>query len=468
MTDVHDLLAQTHRALGEAEAPLDDARRGVLLSGIRRRRRRRHAAEAVGVGALVVVLGTGGWLGLQRDGTPQPAQSTAPTPSASSAPTAAPTPDASVERAPDAPGLLPALVLPPGLLESTTPGWVLTTQRPSYFSGDPVTASEPTAHVLDLVSPSGERYRVLDLPIDGWVPIVRWEAGQTHALVTTISEEGENQAATVDLLTGVITPLDGAVGVSDHVGRTGDGLDLWSSYDNEVIAHDGQRVVRRLPAVSQAVLDRTGSLLAGTGPVPGADPGDGDPGSPIVVDVVTGSVTVVPTPADDTCQPFGWSGTEVLLTCWEITPDGPVATGALRYDTASRDRAPRDLVLDGDVDGPLGRGWELPDGRVVVAGDPALECAESWGVVDPAAGTFTRGPAPAGRTAIWVEAVAGAAYVSSGGQCSGDGGPAELHRVDLDTGEMVELYGMPGTTGLPEGASWISATSSWVVGMPAD
>ncbi|MBO3089134.1 hypothetical protein [Cellulomonas dongxiuzhuiae] len=463
MTDVHDLLARTHDALARAEAPLDATRHDDVLSGIRRRRRRRHAGEVLGVGAVVVALGAGGWLGLERDGAPQPAQR----PTTTATPTGAATPDPDAGRAPalDAPGLAPALVMPPGTLEAATPGWVLTTQRPSYFSGDPVAASAPSAHVLDLVSPAGERYRVLDLPNDRWVSVVRWEAGSTQALVTT-SEKGDNRVATLDLLTGGMTLLDGLTGGIEHVGRTGDGLDLWSSYDDDdVLVHDGQRVVRRLPAVRDGVLDRSGALLAGTGPAPGADAGDGDPGSPLVVDVATGGVTVVPAPADDTCVPFGWSGTEVLLTCWEITPEGPRSTGSLRYDTATPGVAPRTLAVEGDIEGPLGRGVELADGRVVVGGDPFLECTAAWGVVDPAAGTFTRGPEPpAGRIPLSVDAIDGAAYVTTGTQCTGDGGPVDLHRVDLATGATVLLSGLPDTTDLPPDASWISTMTSWTVG----
>lgn len=462
MTDVHDLLARTHDALGETGTVLDDARHEALLTGIRRRRRRRHAAETLGVAALAVVLGAGGWLGLQGDGTPQPAESTAPTAEATPAPTAAPTGAAAPVPAPDAPGLVPASVLPPGTLEAATPGWVLTTQRPVYLSGDPVTDSDPTAHVVDLVSPTGERYRVVDLPTDRWTAVVRWDAGSTQALVRTSGGDGRDQGATLDLTTGALTPLDGLDEVSGYVGRTGQGLDLWTTYTGDVLVHDGQSVVRQLQPVDDAVIDRTGLLLAGTGPVPGADAGDGDPGVPVVVDVRTGAVTAVP--AADTCRPFGWSGSEVLLTCWEITPEGPRATGSLRYDTATPGAAPRALAVEGDIVGPTGRGAELPDGRVVATGDPYLECTDGWGVVDPAAGTFTRGPLPGDRTPSVVDALDGAVYLTTVDQCSGDGGPLDLHRVDLATGATVELSGVPGTTDLPPDAVWISAMTSWVVG----
>lgn len=462
MTDVHDLLARTHDALGRAEAPLDAARHDDLLSGIRRRRRRRHAGEVLGVGAAVVVLGAGGWLGLQRDGAPQPAQS----PTATPAPTGAATPDADAAPvpAPDAPGLPPALVLPPGTLEAATPGWVLTTYQPVHVGGDTGTGSGPTAHVLDLVSPTGERYRVLDLPADRRTTLARWDAGSMQALVLADRADRADQGATLDLTTGRLTPLDGLDEVSGYVGLTGQGLDLWTTDAGDVLVHDGARVVQELPPVHDAVIDRTGLLLAGTGPVPGADAGDGDAGAPIVVDVRTGAVTTIP--ADDTCRPFGWSGTEVLLSCWEITADGPRATASLRYDTAMPTAGVRGLTVEGDIAGPTGRGVELPDGRVVATGDPHLECTDAWGVVDPAAGTFTRGPGVDGRTPSLLDVVGGAVYVQTLEYCSGGGTPVDLHRVDLATGATVELSGVPGTRDLPPGATWISAMTSWVVGTP--
>src|SRR5690606_33935446 len=96
-----------------------------------------------------------------------------PTPS-----TAPSGPTAALVRAPDVPGLPPAYVMPPGTLEAATPGWVLVTQMPHHGPETPTGPGEgPAAHVLDLLSPAGERYRVLDLPVDTDVSLVRWVAG---------------------------------------------------------------------------------------------------------------------------------------------------------------------------------------------------------------------------------------------------------------------------------------------------
>ncbi|MBF0688111.1 MAG: hypothetical protein IR158_10170 [Cellulomonas sp.] len=464
MTDVHDLLARTHDALGRAEAPLDAARHDDLLSGIRRRRRRRHAGEVLGVGAAVVVLGATGWLGLQRDRTVQPAD---PTPTATSEPTGGATPDAA--SAPTATGLLPALVLPAGTLQAATPGWVLTTQAPTYWLADRTGVSGPTANVVDLVSPAGERYRVLDLPTDRPVSVVRWEAGSTQALVVTTDEERVRHGATLDLLTGGITLVAGLAGVDTHVGRTAADEDLWaSSTSSPLLVHDGTRAVRELPPLTLPVLDAAGSRVAGLGGVPGADAGDGDPGSPVVVDVASGAVTVVPAPVDGTCEPFGWSGTEVLLSCWDLTAEGMVATGSWRYDAATPDVAPRPLVTDTDLGAATATGVGLPDGRLVVPGERLLECGAAWGVLDVDAGTFTRGTFLEDRVVGRIVGTDGsAAYVHSVIHCSGTPGPGELHRIDLATGEVVTLAPAPDGSGLPDGSAWFGATTSAVVAAPA-
>ena len=86
------------------------------------------------------------------------------------------------------PGLPPTQAMPPGLLERTTQGWVLTIYRstPSNpSSDDDIYETDPVVHTVVLVSPTGDRYRVADLPLDTRVHLLSWDAGGTTALVST-------------------------------------------------------------------------------------------------------------------------------------------------------------------------------------------------------------------------------------------------------------------------------------------
>lgn len=462
MTDVHDLLARTHDALGASGPTLDAAGHDALLSGIRRRRRRRHAGEALGVAAGVVVLAAGSWFGLQRDATPQPAESPTPTRTAtatvSPTPVPTPTPDAAPALAPDAPGLPTAVVLPPGTLEAATPGWVLTTVRPTYFAVDGDTDSAPTAHVLDLVSPAGERYRVLDLPQETSVEVARWVAGTGEALVTMVGGAGPAGAARLDLRTGTLTPLDGLGDASSYLGRTADGLDLWAEPTGTVQVHDGRSVVRELPQVGAPVVDSVGARLAG----------DGEAGT-VVVDVATGSVTPVPPPASSDCHAVTWSGSQLLLTCWENGGgDNSSPRRVLRFDAG-----PDGLAFAGDDTGiavaggaglPTGPGVDLGGGRVAVTHSQSFDCPVGWGVLDLDASTLTPVPVADGSNWYTLRTGAGSVYVESSSGCSGDMRATRLDRVDPGTGAQVELAGVPPDTDMPAGGSWwMSTTTSWVV-----
>lgn len=454
MTDVHELLARTHQALGDAGATLDHARHDALLSGIRRRRRRRHAAEVLGVSALVLALGAGGWLGLSRDGAPQPAQSTSPTPEPTSAPT--PDTDAAPQPAPDAPGLLPALVMPPGTLEASTPGWVLTVQQPRTLpvSGDG--DSTVTAHAVDAVTPDGTRYRVVDLPLETSVDLVRWDAGTTQALVTTYAEY-ERSAARLDLLTGELTPLAGLAGVSELVGRTAAGQDVWVG-GSGLLVHDGDAVVRELPYVAGAVLDPSGTRVAGT-----AD------GVVVTVDVATGGVTEVAPATDVDCQVLAWHGDELVVSCLGWQDSAPVTTEVFRIAADGSATEGESLGLPADRL-PARRALPLPDGRLVVQHTFDVECTRGWGLLDPEAGTLQDVPLegvediPPGEASVVVSGVAGdVVLLAVGDACSGIGGPLRVFRHDLSTGTATQLAGPVADESLPDTERWLDATTSTIL-----
>lgn len=453
MTDVHDLLARTHDALGASGVTLDDARRDALLTGIRRRRRRRHTAEALGVCVLVLAVGTGGWFGLTRDRAPQPAQS--PTATADPTPTSAPTSVADATPAPDAPGLLPAVVMPAGTLESSTPGWVLTRQAPSYQTGDGEWSDEPTANVVDAVAPDGTRYRVLDLPVDRYVDLVRWDAGTTTALVMTSGPEGR-VAARLDLLTGEVTPLPGLPSPLDHVGRTAAGDDVWSDeIDDRLVVHDGTAVVRELPFVRDALVDPTGTRVAGT-----------RDGRFVAVDVTTGQVTELAPPTDEMCSPVGWHGSDVVVSCLGFEASSPVVTSVFRVDADAPGTEGASLGLPVDRL-PTGRGWTLADGRIAVGHSLQVECTRGWGLLDPVAGTLQDVPVPAPdvpELSVRVQAAGDVVLVAVSRSCSGDATPLQVLRYDATTGAQVEIAAPPSDADVPAGgSSWATGTVSSVI-----
>ena len=432
MTDVHDLLARTRQALGDG-VTLDDARHDALFTGIRRRRRRRHAAEVLGVSALVLVLAAGGWAGLSRDATPQPAQSTSPTPS----PVPTPDADAAPQPAPDAPGLLPALVMPPGTLEASTPGWVLTVQQPRTPSQTGDGSFTTTAHVVDTVAPDGTRYRVVNLPLEPAVDLVRWDAGTTEALVTTYAED-ERAVERLDLLTGDLVPLAGLAGVSEHVGRTPAGLDVWiGATESELLVHDGSAVVRDLPFVRGPVLEPSGARVAGT-----LD------GVVVTVDVATGEVTEVAPPTDVDCQVLAWHGADLVVWCLGWEGSAPVSTEVFRIAADGSDVEGESLGLPVDRL-PAQRALPLADGRLAVQHSFDVECTRGWGLLDAEAGTLQDVPldvagVPAGEASVRVQGVAGdVVLLTVGDACSGGDGTLRVLRYDVTTGAQTQVAGPP-------------------------
>ncbi|MBO9556509.1 hypothetical protein [Cellulomonas sp.] len=211
---------------------------GVVAGVVRRVRRKRavrHTLQSAGALVVVVALGGASWFGLRGHETPEPAHT--PTPSVS--PTTAPTPSPTSAPAvlDEIPGLPPTQALPPGLLQQTTPGWVLTIYRSEPLNYDTYGQAAPAlVHTVVLVFPAGERYRVVDLPVEAAVSILRWDAGDATAVVNVewMQEGGTGGSprAVLDLTSGALTPTPVGVGDADggpfYQGVAADGAELWS------------------------------------------------------------------------------------------------------------------------------------------------------------------------------------------------------------------------------------------------
>ena len=65
-----------------------------------------------------------------------------------------------------------------------------------------------TTRSLYLLSPTGTRYKLLDLPENPLIvnQLTHWKAGEIRALVSTFTQDGDNDYAWLDLRTGELTP----------------------------------------------------------------------------------------------------------------------------------------------------------------------------------------------------------------------------------------------------------------------
>jgi len=190
------------------DAPLERAHRGV-----RRRRAVRHARTTVLSVAGIAALGAGALLvgpTLARDVDPASTPTDGATTSSSD-----PTPTADEVAA--GVGLPSVLPLPADVWDRAAAGWTLGIYRPVRPTDDG--SVDVVRNTLVLASPTGERYRVLELPRDREVELVRWVAGQTRALVTVaeVDESGTHDPVRgwLDLRSGELRLDPGAVGTPD-------------------------------------------------------------------------------------------------------------------------------------------------------------------------------------------------------------------------------------------------------------
>ncbi|GCD20816.1 hypothetical protein CTKZ_23780 [Cellulomonas algicola] len=445
---------------------------------IRRRRATRHTFQSV-AGVLVVgAVASGAWLGLRGPDAPPPATvpsatpSSSPSSSRSSTPSGTPTQDVAPVVLDELPGLPPTQPLPAGLLERTTPGWVLTVYRSQPYPGfdeEPVVVR----HTVVLVSPAGERYRVVDLPPTSSVQVVDWVAGQTTALVHVVASDGEPSGAArgravLDLRTGTVTPAGAGVGAADdtYLGRSADGAEIWTS--SAGLANDVHRVddgsARRIGVVGQwPSLDPTGRWLVATAPGTGSSAGSftlldlgGDGGGARETGL-----------AGLGCDVVGWlDAADVLLVCSDSTTDElPTSESAhpalWRWDVVAGG-TPEHLtdLRTGDPYPWPGGSWVRPGALALGAGEVGTDgCgvgAYTWD------GSFTLIQAPTDRleNTFLTRSQGGDTYVESSPGCSGDAAPAEvtLHRAD---GTSSVLAPVPPTT--TDVTQWASGVVTWAV-----
>lgn len=509
MTDLGHLLAGTENGIARVRAGAVPAP-GVVSRTVQRVRRRRGLRHTRDTALGVVLAGAMGsaawWAGASPDATPP-----AGTPSTSSVPSASPSPTPGAHSAAAPVAVAVPQPVPAGVLDATTPGWILsvsTQVRPGTMD---VWTDEDSRTVLHLVSPTGERTTLLHLSLP-WtsVSVLDWEAGRSQALVALAGRDVEGPVfGTLDLRTGELAALPRLDWMHQYVGRAGTGDTLWLTAPAPA-GVDPERASPMYPPPVRVVNDEASAgaegdplaavpygegagirLVAAAPDGPVRDLGESGlrrptvspdgawavvvdtAGAPHAVDVATGerhALTGLPT--DPGCLDAGWSGDhEVLVAC-------PVP-GTTRYELRGHDVArtagsgPAEPRLVATTDTAVRDAWPLGDGRLglglVVQPDPCDVVSDpavlDAGVVTPVTGQW--GDADHGGTLVFA---AGAVHTHLNGcYAGGRSGPQRDVRTDLTTGAVTTFGWLDdGHVDDPDVVAadgwWDQASGSFVVG----
>lgn len=469
--DLNDLMHENVAARERAIAGIEPtaAALATTVRQVRRRRAVRRTLQVGGAGAAAVVLGAAALLGLRGHETPLPAHT--PTPSVSGSPTASPTPTPTptTPALETVPGLPPTRALPPGLLERTTPGWVLTLYR-SQPAGDD---GAPAVHTVVLVSPAGERYRVVDLPVDPPVHLLRWDAGSTTAVVTIPSTDGSGYGGVprveLDLATGTLTPTPVDLfeygGGPFYEGLTADGAELWTTATSTDAATS--ELFRR---TDDGALVSVGGIGIGmlldptrTRAVTDAYPDEGF----AVLDVMEGGRTNLDFGVPEKrCEVVSWvDASSLLALCAQRTLEGVAFTYAdaalYRVDVEGSATRATEVAqfADDDAMPDMWNGVGLGDGRAAfpMVGRGASTCPVGVMTWDGEALTsLVDGPGTGWRVGALDDVV----HVETG-RCD-ELAPTELTAHDLVSGTSVLLAPAPDPAA--EVPAWARGLADWVVG----
>ncbi|NUU19031.1 hypothetical protein HP550_17420 [Cellulomonas humilata] len=483
--DLRDVMAEN---LGAREQSIADLRpsTGALarsVRSVRRRRTVRHSSQAVGGLAVVAAVAVASWFGLRAVDEPVPAVTPTPSVSATApAPSASPTTPTVVPD--EILGLPPTRPMPPGLLTRTTPGWVLAIYR-SVPDDSPDPDSPPVAHTVVLASPEGDLYRVLDLPLDLQIRLLRWEAGSTTAVVTRVGSDVPTDEARValDLETGALTPTTLGLQVTGvysnyWVGSAADGAELWTvvtssdAYTSDLFRVKEGADPERVGGIGfQWLLDPTGRWLVSN--VPGGATDEPEPFA--LLDVVDGGrLELSYDVPGQVCAVVGWLEPGALLA---ICADAGYRTAGIGDPAAAHaayyriDVGPTDATAT--LLAPLGSsdprpmtwqgGWAASGvlafpGHRGDLGEPGA-CADDLYLWSGQAAT----PMHVAPGATGFSLASGEPLVVStvAGGCSGYPSAVTLRSFDATRGSWTVLAPEPSASGA---TGWFTGVESWVVG----
>ena len=457
--DLGSLLALAVEELSPSDG-LDDTRLLRVVRSVRRRRIRRHTVEsAVGVAAASVV-GTAVWAGLRLAPAPvlvPPAVMVTPTvtstPTVTASPTtAAPTPSSTPE-APVVPisfGQPLSAPVTDSLFASASEGWSLALVTPAYRV-DGSTEEQSATTSLYLLSPTGDRYKVLDLPENMPMMVnqlVHWEAGAPQVWIDTFTQDGVHGYAWLDLRTGELTGAPGPTPGAAWIGLAANGSTIWDADGvYYVVAPDGtttsQTAAATLSRRMTPTMDPTRTYLFG------------DAG---MLDLETGRVQpVIGAGADvGACNVDGWlDDTHPMLRC-AVGDSSTLLRTVFAPASAS-------IIFDepvfADPSMASAEGVEsLPDGRLV-----------GTMTVDGVYGVFAVTP---DGTATLIQDV-GQAEDTAGVDLTVVGSTVFINQGeivtahDLASARSYELTAMPTESGAQYGLgplTWTGGPRSWVMG----
>lgn len=482
MTDLGHLLSSVEdnveRALaGATTAPdrLERTRRAV-----RRRRVLRHTRDgAAGAVVLVVVVGLTTW-GVHGRGTVPADVATPPTSAATPTVDAAPAPTPAGEQlvvGTPVPAATPRDVPVADLLARTGPGWSLAVVSQQRLDAPDVMRPGDMRDVVTLVSPTGERTALLDVPERTTLVLHDWRPGTSTAVASVAVGPGGFGSGLVDLVTGTVAPLPFAF---EHhpLGLTATGESAWldvplSDDVREAVAAEPGRLTPVAPGTGVALdpestVDPEGTLTPPTsGPTgrlrlvssDGVARDAGDVTLPLRlhplspdrawlavqtpdgalqgVDLRTGQAHPV-AGVEDGCRLVGWADEHAVLTA---CPEGDGEWRLVAVDVADGAARPRALAT---TDTPVRDAWPLGDGRIglgrVVQPAPCDVTSDPAVLADGRVRSLTDGWSPYdhGTDLLFT---GGAVWTHLNGCYPGSGraDPQRDVRVDLATGAITTL-----------------------------
>ncbi|WP_315093018.1 hypothetical protein [uncultured Cellulomonas sp.] len=449
------LLEQAAQELSPDE-PMDDLGLARIVRSVRRRRVQRHTMESVVGVAAAGVVGTAAWAGL-RYTAPAPADT--PTPSVSVTPTPTPTPSVTATPTPTPTSTQPPVVQPvpptfgqvatqpatPALVAGATPGWVLAIEAPVYYvEGSDLFST--SAERLLLLSPAGDRYKLLDLRSgddDKVLGVLHWTAGDDRALVLG----ADSEPRWLDLSTGTLSAVPGTPANARWIGVASTGNLIWqTAMELVAVTPDGAAttLAYTLPQTEGELSPDRSYVYAGGG----------------VVDLRTGAKQFFQPPegADGSCLAGGWlSSTQVVVQC------GSGLYASTFTPVWDPPTMPQATPVFADL------GWTalsdvlpLADGRHVVS---AID-ESGWGLWAVTGTSVTEVMAPLPDVGDLELTTSGNRVITrpAGG---GEAAQFPLTAHDATTGKSTVLMPMPDESGEPYGlakVTWVDMLADWVVG----
>lgn len=397
---------------------------------------------AVAVTGVSVAAATGVWRKDEPAASPSPSVTPSPSPSASVTPSPQVPELGFAGTVTESPYLPDAQAITPEIWASAGSGWAVVTYRERWvdetWTGDSWDYSHTDGpHIAYLASPAGDRFELSTLSADADYDILWWAPGSTEATVISRTLDDDDTAPTfgsLDLATGTYTPQVQTVPAVVYAYKS-------LNYDETVYAA-GPRVSDWVEIAFTGAPD--GMLVAYPLPLGPADFG--------------GVVEELESLGSDRYCTFSHltSATEGIVRCYETVPDPLCLDGAscqFYRDSlyASTTTGTTGLIYENSSSDPGLTTWAVSNGRFIGEAYTPMP----WGLCPLGFATMRNGQLEIlFEATTYLLATSGtSAYLGVLPGCDGPL-PSGMTRVDIVTGEVVELFPIPrdpGGPGWPEG-----------------